>query len=262
MADFISIRWLDIVDILLVALLIFQLYKIIKGTVAIRIFAGIFAIYLFWKVVEALKMELLTEILGQFIGVGVIALIIVFQQELRRFLLLIGTPDFLRENKTARRLLGWIRKNEEELSVNIAPIDRAVKSMAKTKTGALIVIERNSNLDFLINSEHELDAKLSQDLLENIFFKNSPLHDGAVIIRKNRIKSARAVLPVSENPDIPAKFGMRHRAALGITEDTDSVAIIVSEQTGDINLATEGKLQEDIAVPDFFIKLKKALTEN
>lgn len=245
MADFISVRWLDILDIVLVALLIFQLYKIVKGTVAIRIFIGIFAIYLFWKIVDALKMELLTEILGQFIGVGVIALIIVFQQELRRFLLLIGTPDFLSENETLKRIFGWFKKKQAELEINVDEIAKSLRKLSKTKTGALVIIEKNSNLDYIVSSGITLDAKLTSDLMENIFFKNSPLHDGAVLIVNNRLKAARCILPLSEQ-EIEGNYGMRHRAALGISETSDCLAIIVSEETGDITLAVNGKFQSGI----------------
>ena len=245
MADFISLRWLDFLDILLVAFLIFQLYKIVKGTVAIRIFLGIFAIYLFWKVVEALKMELLTEILGQLIGVGVIALIIVFQQELRRFLLLIGTPGFLQENETAKKLFSWFKKNDDDFDLDYRTISKALKSLSKAKTGVLIVIEKSSNLDYLADSGIEIDAKISKDIIENIFFKNTPMHDGAMLIVNNRIKAARCILPISEQ-ELEGNYGMRHRAALGISENSDCLAVIVSEETGEISFASNGKLIEGI----------------
>jgi len=245
MADFITLRWLDALDILLVAFLIFQLYKIVKGAVAIRIFLGIFSIYLFWKIVEALKMELLTEILGQFIGVGVIALIIVFQQELRRFLLLIGTQGFLSENQTAKRFFSLFKNKEEVFDIDFRALSGTIKSLSKTKTGALIIVEKNSNLDYLVSSGIEINAKMSKDLLENIFFKNSPLHDGAVLIVDNKIKAARCVLPLTEQ-EIDGNYGMRHRAALGISENSDCLAIIVSEETGEISFAVNSKFINQI----------------
>lgn len=240
---FITIRWLDIVDIILVAFLIYQLYKIVKGTVAIKIFAGILAIYLFWKLVEALKMELLSEILGQFIGVGVIALIIVFQQELRRFLILIGTTGF--RSDLAKRLFNWKTVKTE---LNISAIVNACSSMSKSKTGALIALSRTSDLYQLFSTGgEEADSKLSSAMIESIFFKNSPLHDGAVIISGNRIRAARCVLPVSEKKDFPSHLGMRHRAAVGITENSDGLAIVVSEQNGNISFCKEGIMQAKIS---------------
>jgi diadenylate cyclase len=237
-----DLTFFNFLDWFLVAILIYQIYKIIKGTVAIRIFAGIIGVYFFWKVVEFLEMELLTEILGQFIGVGVIALIIVFQQEIRRFLLLIGTTGFMKNQGVAKRLMNWAWKTENEIQIDIPAITTACSNMAETKTGALIVISRSSNLQMTSNTGDEIDAVLSNRLLENIFYKNSPLHDGAVIIHKNRVKAARCVLPSTENKDFPASLGMRHRAAVGITENTDAIAISVSEQTGGVSVAIDGQL--------------------
>lgn len=250
-----QINLIDLIDVVLVAFLIFQLYKIIRGTVAIRIFVGIFFIYLFWKITEVLKMELLSEILGQFIGVGVIALIIVFQQELRRFLLLIGTRGFFSENKAAKRLFSWTKTDGSTVMLDIPAIVTACTHMADTKTGALIVITKASDLTQITSTGDMINAKISNRLLESIFFKNSPLHDGAVIIDRNTIKAARCVLPATENPDFPASLGMRHRAAVGVTENTDAIAISVSEQTGDISIAKEGSLERNLS-PD---KLRERL---
>ena len=250
-----EINWIEIIDVLLVAWLIYQLYKIVKGTVAIRIFGGLFAIYLFWKVVAALKMELLTEILGQFIGVGVIALIIVFQQELRRFLLIVGTPDFLNNNKTAKKVFGWMKKDEDESKIHLNEIVGAVNKMAKAKTGALIVMEKQSGISPFVSSYTTIDSVISEDLLESIFFKNSPLHDGALIIAKNRILFAGAVLPISDQK-LAGKYGTRHRAAFGITELTDAIVIVVSEETGDVSLVNDNKIQK---IKDIEANLKKEL---
>ncbi|MGD1848692.1 MAG: diadenylate cyclase CdaA [Salibacteraceae bacterium] len=239
---FITLGWQDVVDILLVAVLIYQLYIVIRGTVAIRIFLGIFAIYLFWKLVEALQMNLLSEILGQFIGVGVIALIIVFQQELRKFLLLVGTTGFS-EKGWLNRLINW-KRNDRPSNLDIEELTRAVTRMAEDHCGALIIISRFTALDMYTSGGKKLNALLSADLLESIFFKNSPLHDGAVLIDGNTILSASNVLPVSERSNLPGRLGMRHRAAIGITENTDGLAIVVSEETGHISLVSRGKLQE------------------
>lgn len=238
---FIQFRWLDVVDILLVAILIYQLYHIVKGTVAIRILAGVLSLFVFWKLVEALKMELLAQVLGQFLGVGVIALIIVFQQELRRFLLLIGTTGF-RNIPVAKRLFKW-QSFQRSSKVKINSILIACENMSRVKSGALIVITRENDLQHLMTSAEMLDAKYSSRVIESIFYKNSPLHDGAVIIDGERIKAARCVLPTSENPNFPARLGTRHRAGAGITEQSDAIAIIVSEQTGDLTVAMNGELK-------------------
>jgi len=245
---FITFRWLDAIDILLVAVLMFQLYKLVKGTVAIRIFLGILAIYLLWKIVEALRMELLSEILGQFIGVGVLALIIVFQQEIRRFLLLIGNNSlFSSNNKNIfHKILNYNDIKKEQL--NISEILTASDSLSKTKTGALIIIDLKSELRYYASSGEEIDAKVSATMLESIFFKNSPLHDGGVIIDNNKITAARCILPISENQTFPSHFGLRHRAAAGITETSQSIAIIVSEETGKLSVAKEGKISYNISL--------------
>ena len=238
---FITIRILDIIDILLVAVLLYQVYRLIKGTVAINIFAGIFAVYLFWLVVKALNMELLSSILGQVIGVGVIALIIVFQQEIRRFLLIIGTRYLSRSSFTLENLFSLNIK--ASTSVKVDDIVRACEKMAGSKTGALIVIARKSELSTIAEGGDILNAETTSRLLESIFFKNSPLHDGAVIIIGDRIHAARCVLPTSENIYLPAKFGTRHRAALGVTEKTDALVIVVSEESGAISVAKSGEIR-------------------
>ncbi|PJA08729.1 MAG: TIGR00159 family protein [Flavobacteriales bacterium CG_4_10_14_0_2_um_filter_32_8] len=252
---FITFRWLDFIDILMVAIIMFQLYKLVKGTVAIRIFLGILAVYLFWKIVSALQMELLSEILGQFIGVGVLALIIVFQQEIRRFLLMIGNNRFFSNGKNGSflRLLSF---GETKNKLNIAQIIIAVTNLSKTKTGALIVLDLNSELKFYTASGEKLSSAISAALLESIFFKNSPLHDGGVIIENNRITAARCILPVSDNQEFPDHFGLRHRAAAGITENSQSFSIIISEETGKISTAKAGKISYNISIEELNEKLK------
>ncbi len=254
---FITFRWLDLVDILLVAFIMFQLYKLVKGTVAIRIFLGILAIYLFWKIVEALQRELLSEILGQFIGVGVLALIIVFQQEIRRFLLLIGNNQFF-SGKRRAKLLSLLRSPDAaKEKLNISEVILAAQSLSKSKTGALIILDLYSELKYYSTSGEKLNAQLSSAILESIFFKNSPLHDGGAIIENNRITAARCILPVSENHDFPAHFGLRHRAAAGITETSRSIAVIISEETGKISLAKEGKISYNISIEELTEAIKK-----
>lgn len=244
---FIKVGWLDLVDILLVAVLLFQLYRLLKGSVAINIFIAIISIYLLWLVVKALNMQLLGKILGQFIGVGVIAVIIVFQQELRRFLVMVGTTGFLSTPAFAKKFFSLTSRKSFRLDIN--SVVRACKSMSETKTGAILVIATGSDLKFYANTGENIQAKVSQKLIESIFYKNNPLHDGAIIVHDNIIRAARCVLPVTENPDFPSQLGMRHRAAVGITETSDAIAIAVSEQTGEISVASGGHLRSNLS-PD------------
>lgn len=241
---FITLRWLDVVDVLMVALLLYQLYSLIKGTGTINIFIGIIAIYLIYLLVKAFEMELLSEILGQFISVGMIALIIVFQQEIRQFLLVLGSPNFLKKGSKNFLNIKWQMNQLEGL--DIEPIVSACESMAISYTGALIVITRKNELRRYTESGELINAAISKQLLENIFFKNSPLHDGAVIISANRIKAARCVLPVSEKADMPSYVGLRHRAAAGIAEESDALCIIVSEQRGEISVIDGNNLTINI----------------
>jgi diadenylate cyclase len=216
---FLSVRLLDIIDILLVAFLLYKLYELLKGGVAMNIFLGLVAIYLLWWLcVKVLDMQLIGALLGQFIGVGVIALIIVFQQEVRRFLILLGTNSLIANSSLTRKLFNWNFQFQKQIVLDVSPIVKACANMSKTKTGALIVLARNSDLKFYATTGDLMDADVSKRLIESIFFKNSPMHDGAIIISDNKIKAARCVLPVTDNTEIPAHFGMRHRAALGISE--------------------------------------------
>ena len=247
---FISFRWLDVVDILLVAIIMFQLYKLVKGTVAIRIFLGILALYLFWKIVEALQMELLSEILGQFIGVGVLALIIVFQQEIRRFLLLIGNNSIFSGKRSSRFLKMISTSENNKVKLEVDQLITASKNLSSTKTGALIILDLKSELRYYSTTGEKIDSPLSSAILESIFFKNSPLHDGGVIVENNKIIAARCILPVSENQEFPSHFGLRHRAAAGITETSRSIAIIISEETGKISLAKEGRISYNISTEE------------
>ncbi|MDX5326987.1 MAG: diadenylate cyclase CdaA [Bacteroidota bacterium] len=238
--SFLNFTILDALDILLAAWLLYQLYKLVRGTVAINIFIGVTAIYLVWKLTEALQMNLLSEILGQFIGVGFIALIIVFQQEIRRFLLVLGSANFGR-NRSWFRPFNWLR-NEEQIKLEVDAVVTATLNLAEGLTGALIVLERKSPLGQYAQTGDFLDAKLNSRLLEAIFMKDSPMHDGAVIVRENKVQAARAILPVSENNAIPARYGLRHRAAVGLSEKTDALCVVVSEETGTISLIHSGRI--------------------
>jgi diadenylate cyclase len=254
---FITFKWIDAIDIVLVALLLYQLYNIVKGTPAVNIFTGIFSIYVIWIIVRALDMKLFGSILGKFIDVGVIAIIVVFQQELRRFLLFIGTNEFINRSRFLKTVMRYspAKTGQQFTDIDFSPLVRACFHMGESRTGALIVLTRNSDLKFYINTGEPLDAVVTERMLESIFYKNSPLHDGAVIISGNRIVAARCVLPVTEKEQFPSHFGMRHRAAAGITESTDAVALIVSEQTGNVSLAANGEIKAGLS-PD---KLKQLL---
>lgn len=253
---FITIRVLDIIDVILVAFLLYQIYMLIRGTVAINIFSVIVVLYIIWLVVRALNMELLSGILGQIIGVGVIAIIIVFQQEIRKFLLFIGTR-YMSKSKFSLENLLFPKQKTDEASVNIDAIVKACRNMSETKTGALIVIARKSELQLYAETGDTIEAETSSRLLENIFFKNSPLHDGAVIIVNDKIHAARCVLPVTENINLPPQYGMRHRAAVGISEITDAIVVLVSEETGKISFVSHGSIKYGVTAQEL-----KALLEN
>lgn len=257
---FLTVRLLDLLDILLVGFLLYKVYELLKGGAAMNVFVGIVAVYVLWYLfVKVLDMQLLGAILGQFMSVGVLALIIVFQQEVRRFLILVGTNSFIGKSLFTKKILPWHWKAETISNINIAPVVKACATMAKTKTGAIIVIARSTDLNFYESTGDVMDAEASKRLIESIFFKNSPLHDGAVIIEGNKIKAARCVLPVTENTDLPANYGMRHRAALGITEQTDAISVIVSEETGQISMAVEGKIFNNLTPEELERMLQKEL---
>lgn len=245
MMAFITIRFLDILDIFLVALLLFQLYRLIKGTVAFNIVIGLFSMYLLWLVVRALNMELLGSIMGQFIGVGVMALIVVFHPEIRKFLVFIGTNYNVNRVLQLDKLFGTgkVKSINEEQIENL--VDACV-SMAKSKTGALIVIAGNSELNEQIKSGEKINAKISSSLIRTIFFKNTPLHDGAIVIKDNKIVAAGCILPLTQK-ELDKVLGLRHRAAVGITETTDAVTIIVSEERGTISFAKDGEIKRRIS---------------
>jgi diadenylate cyclase len=252
---FIKIRILDILDILLVAYLMFQVFILIRGTAAMNIFIAILSVYMVWIIVKALNMQLLGSILGQVIGVGVIALIVVFQQEIRRFLIFIGNRYLTRNRLSFEKVFPVVFGSQP--TMKIKSVVKACMNMAKSKTGALIVLGRKSELSMFAETGDILDANTSSRLLESIFNKNSPLHDGAVIIINDRIAAARCVLPVSENLNLPPDFGLRHKAGLGMSEHTDSLVIIVSEETGSISLAEHGNIYSNIDPKELSKKLER-----
>ncbi|MDO4229716.1 MAG: diadenylate cyclase [Capnocytophaga sp.] len=229
----------DVIDILLVALLLYYVYKLVRGTVAINIFMGIVIIYLIWKITEALQMQLLSSILGQFIGVGVFALIVVFQQEIRKFLLTIGSTNIAARNKFSKtfQFLKYTRKGT---ALDVRALVSVCKKLGASHTGALIVLERNVPLDFVRETGDKVNIEFSEPIIESIFFKNSPLHDGATIIEGNFIVATRVILPVAGENRLPKRYGLRHRAAVSISEKTDASALVVSEETGKISYIKSG----------------------
>lgn len=254
---FISFGITDAIDILLVAIILYLAYNLVKGTSAISVFVGLALIYFVYIVVKAFDLKLLSSIIGKFVNVGVIAIMIVFQQEIRKFLLYIGSKEFLR-NRNWRGIFKFgATANEDATFLDIDALAEACFNMSFTKTGALIVVGRKSDLKFYVNTGDLIDSGLTARMLENIFYKNSPLHDGAVIIQDNRIVAARCVLPVTEREDFPAQYGMRHRAAVGITENTDAIAIAVSEQTGAVSVTIQGEIKPNLSKEKLLYLLEK-----
>ena len=240
---FLPVRIWDILDILIVGYLIYQIYKLLRGSVAFNIFIGFMLIYIVNWLVGILKMDLLSSILGQLVSVGVIMLLIIFQPEVRRFLLFIGDSTIRQRSNFLSRLLDKNWSESAERQLHIQSVKSAILSMSKSRTGALIIFANNLNLEFFANSGVKLDSKISQQLIESIFSKDSPLHDGAMVISRDKIHAASCVLPVSSNNDLPANVGLRHRAGLGATENTNVSAFIVSEENGKISFAHEGQLK-------------------
>jgi uncharacterized protein (TIGR00159 family) len=246
----------DAIDILLVAGLLYYVYKLMKASGSIRIFTGILVFILVWIVVtQVLAMKLLGSIFNTLMNVGVLALIILFQDEIRHFLLTIGSHQHF--NKLVK-LFTSSKKEEGAQHEDIMPIVMACMNMGRQKEGALIVIEHNTPMDDVVRTGETVNADINQRLIENIFFKNSPLHDGAMVISKKRIKAAGCILPVSHDLTIPKELGLRHRAAMGISQESDAHAIVVSEETGAISVAYMGKFHLRLSAEE----LESILTQN
>jgi diadenylate cyclase len=247
----------NIIDILLVAGITYQLYRLLKGSLAFNMLIGLVTVYLFWMLVRYFDMTLLETILGEITKVGVLAIIIIFQQEIRKFLLLIGKISFLAENKSVFRFLPWNWKIEKSFHTNFEDIVDAAEFLAETKQGATIVFPKTSEMKFIGASGEVLDSNITKRLLISIFNKHSPLHDGAIIIANSKIKAVNAVLPVSENPELQNKYGLRHLSAIGITEQTDAIALVVSEEKGTIVIAKGGKIIEGLSNSEILSLLNK-----
>ncbi len=245
---FLSFGIKDAIDIILVATILYYVYRIMRDSRSIYVFNGIVCFILLWLVVsQVLDMKLLGNIMSQLINVGVIGLIVLFQEEIRKFLYNLGA------NQRTRRFLqrfGIVHDMITDDKQTVMPIVMACTNMSRKKVGALIVMERNILLDDIVDTGDVIDAVINQRLIENIFFKNSPLHDGAMVISKKRIKAAGCILPVSHDLDIPKEFGLRHRAAMGISQQSDAVAIAVSEETGRITVAKDGEFKVRVSAEE------------
>ncbi len=238
--DFLPFNLVDVIDIILVAFLLYYVYRLVKGTVAINIFIGIVIIYVIWRLTDALNMRVLSNILGNFVNVGVFALIVVFQQEIRKFLLMIGSTNFAKRNSFIRRFR-FLRQDTVPTETDVEAIVKAAGKLSEKRDGAIVVIERNTSLEFVKGTGDTMNIEVSTPIIESIFFKNSPLHDGAIIVQGNYITATRVILPVSNERSIPLRFGLRHRAAIGISEKTDALVLVVSEETGGISYIKDGE---------------------
>ena len=247
---FLPVRIWDILDILIVGYLMYQIYKLLKGNIAFNIFVGVLTLYVIWWLVNQLEMDLLSAVLDQFVSVGVIIIIIIFQPEVRRFLLFLGKTTLRQRSNVLERMLMRNLGDRKDRASQARAIRSALLRMSKRNTGALIVLAGNLSLEGLVSSGIQLDAEISEPLLESIFNKESPLHDGAVIISEGVIKSATSVLPVSDSVELPKNVGLRHRAAVGITESADVAAFVVSEETGYISFAKEGTLRRKLSADE------------
>ncbi|MFZ9002673.1 MAG: diadenylate cyclase [Robiginitalea sp.] len=238
--NFLDFRITDLIDILLVAILLFYLYRLVRGTVAINIFLGIVIIWAFWKGTQLLDMRMTSSLVGGFMQVGLIALIIVFQQEVRKFLLVLGSTNFANKRRYIKHFK-FLRQEGISTDLDVDALLGACENMGRDGTGAILVVERDTSLDFIRSSGDPMQIEVNKPIIESIFFKNSPLHDGAAIIKGNYIVATRVILPVSRERSIPQRFGLRHRAGVGITERTDALALVVSEESGLISYIKNGE---------------------
>ena len=251
-----GISIMDIIDLFLVSYLLYRLYKIARGTAAINIFFGLVAIYLLYLIFWVLGMRFITQIIGGFIPFAFIIIIILFQQEIRKYLSQIGKGKVIKNQKLLK-----IFNTENEENLNIDAIVKACTTFQKSKTGAIIVLSLTDDLNYITESAVQIDSEITFPLLESIFYKNSPLHDGAVVIRNNRIVAARCILPVSNDDNFPGELGMRHRAAVGISEHSDAITLIVSEQNGKISSTFDRKIKIDLSEKQLRNFLNKQFNE-
>ncbi|MDY5968460.1 MAG: diadenylate cyclase CdaA [Bacteroidales bacterium] len=256
-----KIHVIDIIDIVLVAALIYEIYRMLRGTNALRIFWAIVIIYVAYLITTLLNMRLSSGILDQVVSIGLIALIIIFQPEIRRLLLLVGTKTSIAGDSTRKRFMHWRRHiTNSEKSANIEPYIQACMHMSQSKTGGLICFMRQNDVSDLVATGERLDALASSALIENIFFKNTPLHDGALFVKGSTLVAARCILPVSSNSSISPSLGLRHRSAIGVTEQSDVISVVVSEETGAISYAVEGIIHHDVTPVQLRQFLEKELS--
>ena len=257
---FIEFGLIDIIDIFLVALMLFYIYRLMRESRSLNVFIGIMVFIVIWLFVsQIIQMRLLGSILDKLVSVGVIALIVLFQEDIRTFLYNLGAH---------RRMRSFMRffskekgKDQKEVKEAIMPIVMSCMNLSKGKVGALIVIERTVPLDNIVRTGDTIDAAINQRLIENVFFKNSPMHDGAMIISKRRIKAAGCILPVSHDLDIPKELGLRHRAAMGMSQESDALAVVVSEETGGISVAVRGEFRLRLSAEELEGILTKELDD-
>ena len=259
---FLTISLWDFLDVLIVGFLLFRIYKLLKGSLGFSIFIGLVLVYISWRLVSILEMPLLSSMLGQFVSVGMIALLVLFQPEVRRFLLFVGQGSLETRFKFLERFFNY-NQDVDVLSIErekiIREIIRAIEKMAKNKVGGLLVFTNSPNLKGMYSSGVMIDGKVSTQLILSVFSKNSPLHDGAVVINDDKLVAASCVLPVSNRSDIPQRLGLRHRAAIGISENTNALAFVVSEQTGKVSYARGGKVYENVKTDKIHVILEKVL---
>lgn len=256
---FLQIGWLDLLDILLVSVVLYKLLQALRGSLAYQLALTFAFVYLFYLGVKLAGLELLTTITGKVIDISAIALVVVFHKELRQFFLRVGKAA---SSLRFSLLKGFTQEDLTNKKVNLQAINDSVKLLSQTKTGALIAIAKTSDIRFFAETGEQLDALVSKRLLLSIFQKNSPLHDGAVIIASGRVKAAKCHLPIYDDSEIPAHYGLRHHAAVSLTEAIDAVVVVVSEQSGNISIAHSGKLETNVQVADFRSLLIKYLNED
>ena len=257
--NFLDFGTTDLIDILLVAILLYYLYRLVRGTVAINIFIGIVIIWAFWKGTQLLDMRMTSSMVGGFMQVGLIALIIVFQQEIRKFLLVLGSTNIANRERYIKHFR-FLRQEGMTTDLDVNALLEACETMGRNHTGAILVVERDNSLDFVTSSGDSMQIEVNKPIIESVFFKNSPLHDGAAIIKGNNIVATRVILPVSRERSIPQRFGLRHRAAIGITERTDALALVVSEETGLISYIKNGEFVKYTDLEELGSMIRKDLS--
>lgn len=255
-----SFEWIELLDIALVAVLLYQVYNLIKGSIAGRVFLGYVLVYLFYLLVNRLRLEMLTAILQYFMSVGAVALIVIFQQEIRRFLFMVGKSTAFSNNWLVNRFLGVPKMDIG--ADQLKTIADACRTIASDFNGAIVVVRKQDSLEKFIETGHQIDAVISKPLLVSLFNQYSALHEGAMIISDGRIAASRCILPVADGKEIGASLGFRHRAAVGISETTDAAVIVISEQTGRISLALQGELTANIPAAELEQRLSKYLNKD